>query len=413
MSFIASMHTMLEFSRLRGVRKLRAWVGLLLGLGLAFSATAMAPDTNFQVRGFGTVGVVRTNTDHVEFVRDLSQPRGATNAWTAKVDSVVGLQADWRLTPQWQVVLQGISRYRYDDSFKPEVSWAFVKYEPRPNLALRAGRLGTDFFMLADSRWVGYSYLTVRPPGDYFWYLPFYSIHGGDVALSVPYNEAIIRAKAFYGVSQGRIPLADEQWQIKGSPMLGAYLEYQCSTWQVRASYANVKFKHDLPLAPVLQQEGLPLLPADAELLKSRNTRSHYYALGVVYDNGPLQAQLLLNHIRQGSQAFESSDAGYLLLGYRQDAWTPFIGVSRVISKKRDRPMSQPIAALVVMPDARAIQTTYFAGARWDLAKNTALKVQMDVIRGHDSSIFPYRRDNRQQWGGKMNVYSMSLDFVF
>ena len=410
MNFTSSMHTTLEFSRFRGVRKLRALIGLLVGLGLGFPAAA-EPDASFQVRGFGTLGTVRTDTDHVEFVRDLSQPRGATDAWTSKVDSVVGLQADWRVTPQWQVVLQGISRYRYDDSFKPEVSWAFVKYEPRPNLTLRAGRLGTDFFMLADSRWVGYSYLTVRPPGDYFWYLPFYSIHGADVSLSLPYNEAILRAKAFYGLSQGKIPLADEQWQIKGSPMMGAYLEYQSSTWQVRASYANVKFKHDLPLAPVLQQQGFPLLPADADLLKSRDTRSHYYALGVVYDKGPLQAQVLLNHIRQGSQAFESSDAGYFLLGYRHGEWTPFVGVSRILSKKRSRSAS-PIANYV-MEDSRAVQSTYFAGVRWDLARNMALKAQVDVIRGHDSSIFPYRRDNRQQWDGQMNVYSMSLDFIF
>ncbi len=65
------------------------------------------------------------------------------------------------------------------------------------------------------------------------------------------------------------------------------------------------------------------------------------------------------------------------------------------------------------MEDSRAVQSTFFAGVRWDLARNMALKAQVDVIRGHDSSIFPYRRDNRQQWDGQMNVYSMSLDFIF
>ena len=108
--------------------------------------------------------------------------------------------------------------------------------------------------MMADSRWVGYSFLTVRPPGDYFWYLPFYSIHGADAAITVPFGESVFRAKAFYGHSRGSIPLADEQWDISGSPMVGGYLDYQYGAWQVRASYANIHFKRDLPIAPVLNK---------------------------------------------------------------------------------------------------------------------------------------------------------------
>ena len=80
------------------------------------------------------------------------------------------VQVDWQAAPQWLVAVQAISRYDQHRTFRPQVAWAFVKYEPTPNLSLRAGRLGTEFFMMADSRWVGYSFLTVRPPGDYFWY---------------------------------------------------------------------------------------------------------------------------------------------------------------------------------------------------------------------------------------------------
>ena len=380
---------------------------------LLFNLPAQADsEQTFSVNGFGTLGAVRTNTDRVEFVRDLSQARGATDEWTAKTDSVFGLQANWQITPQWQVVAQGVSRYRYDRSFRPEVAWAFVKYEPTPNLSLRAGRLGTEFFMLADSRWVGYSFLTVRPPGDYFWYLPFYSIHGADAALTLPAGEGVVRGKLFYGLSRGDIPLSDELWNIKGSPMLGGYLEYQSGPWQVRGSYANIRFEHDLPLAPVLLKEyGIVFNQADARFLETRNTRTHYYSFGVVYDKGPLQAQLMLNHIDQGTRALEDSDAGYLLLGYRLGEWTPYLGYSRVRSKKQAPPAS-PIAARIVA-DSHADQKTVFSGVRWDLAHNVALKAQWDGIRGDRSSIFPYRQENLNRWRGRMDVFSMSLDFVF
>lgn len=407
----------------RGARcSLAAWPRYLFSallVSLFFSAQALADaDPSFSVQGFGTLGAVRSDTDDVEFVRDLSQARGATNDWTAKTDSVLGLQANWQIAPKWQAVAQGISRYRYDRSFKPEMAWAFVKYEPAPNLSLRAGRLGTDFFMQADSRWVGYSFLTVRPPGDFFWYLPFYSIHGADVALSVPAGEGIVRGKVFYGLSRGKIPLAEEQWEINASPMRGGYLEYQAGAWQVRASYANIRFKRDLPIASVVKQESGYDLNADQQrFLAAKGTRTHYYSLGVIYDRGPWQAQLMLNHIRQGTRTLEDSDGGYALIGYRTGQVTPYVGYSWVRSKAREKPVTgDPLADAVtayVMQDAHSEQNTRFLGMRWDVARNVALKAQWDRVQGSSSSLFPYRRDDRPNWDGRMDVFSLSMDFVF
>ena len=380
-------------------------------LGLASPAMADS-DSTFSVNGFGTFGLARTTTDNVEFVRDISQPRGVGQDWSAKIDSVLGLQAAWHIMPQVEAVVQATSRYRYDKTFTPDISWGFIKYNPMPNLSLRAGRLGTEFFMMADSRWVGYSFLTVRPPGDYFWYLPFYSIHGADAAITVPLGDGVVRAKAFYGHSDGRIPLADEQWDIAGSPMIGGYLEYQHGSWQVRASYANIEFKNDLPIAPVLKKAmGATLSAPDAAFLATHDTRTHYYSLGLVYDRGPWQAQLMLNHIEQGSNALQCSDGGYALVGYRVGEVTPYLGYSWVLSKSRGTGPS-PITAYV-MQDSRSDQQTIFAGMRWDVVRNVAVKAQWDGIRGEASSLFPYRQDNRARWDGEMDVFSLTMDFVF
>ena len=293
-------------SRIRAARRVAGVMLLLACLG--GSLPSRADDARaFSVQGFGTLGAARTTSNDVEFVRDLSQPTGIGNEWSAKVDSVLGVQAAWRVAPEFEAVVQAISRYGSAGNFRPEVAWAFVKYDPAPNLAVRAGRLGTEFFMLADSRWVGYSFLTVRPPGDYFWYLPFYSIHGADVAFTVSLGDSLIRSKAFYGLSNGKIPLADQKWDIEGSPMAGLYVEYQSGPWQVRGSYANIRFENDLPLAANLKQSlNYDLKPAQAAFLSTRNKLTHYYSLGVLYDSGPWQAQLMFNHIRQGRHALEN-----------------------------------------------------------------------------------------------------------
>lgn len=376
-------------------------------------ASAQESASEFSLRGFATLGMARTGSDDAEFVRDLSQPRGISSHWSGLIDSVLGVQANWQLAPKVEAVVQGVSRYRHDRSFTPTLAWAYLKYDPTPALSLRAGRLGTEFFMQADSRWVGYSFLTVRPVGDYFWYLPFYSIHGADAALSLPVGEAVLRGKAFFGYSQGRIPLAEEQWNIGGSPMLGGYLEWFNGPWHLRASYANIRFHHDLPLSEVLKpQIGRGLTALESDFLATEGSRSHYYALGAMYDNGPWQGQLQLNRIEQGSHSFESSSGGYALLGYRIASLTPYLGYSWVRSQTEGMAPPNLIAAYVVS-DSHADQRTTIAGLRWDLARNTALKAQWDGVRGTPTSVFPYRMENRARWNGKLDVYSLTLDFIF
>ncbi|MBS1132584.1 MAG: hypothetical protein H6R16_3586 [Proteobacteria bacterium] len=381
----------------------------LLAVSCAFAQLIGTPvladqEQTFSLQGFGTLGMARTTSNDLEFVRDLSQPGGIKKNWDGRGDSVLGLQGGWHINKEFEAVVQATTRYRYDRTYHPEISWAFVKYDPTPNLTLRAGRLGTEFFMMADSRWVGYSFLTVRPPGDYFWYLPFYSIHGLDAAYTVPLGEHLLRIKAFYGHSDGKIPLADRQWEIKDSPMLGGFLEYQIASWLIRASYANITFKNNLPLGTLLPASSL-------EYLATKDRRTDYYSLGVVYDQGPWQVQLMLNHIEQGNNALEDSNGGYLLAGYRIAQVTPYLGYSWVRSERHASP--DPYASRVIA-DSHSDQKTSIVGMRWDVARNVAVKAQWDGVRGDPTSIFPYRNDPvNGRWSGKMDIYSLTVDFVF
>jgi hypothetical protein len=391
-------------------RRVFSFLAGILPLVFAHHVLA-AGDADFTVQGFGTLGATRTTSDEVDFVRDLSQPRGAGKDWDARVDSVFGVQAHWQISRKLEVTGQVVSRYRYDRTFTPEFSWAYLKYEPSPNLSLRAGRLGTDFFMMADSRLVGYSYLPVRPPGDFFWSLPFYSLNGADAVMTLPAGEHLFRGKLFYGISDGYLPLGGKQWVLNGSTMAGGYLDYLVGAWHFRAGYANLRFKHDLPLDEPLQASLPPAAAAQAaDFLGVAHTSSHYYSLGAAYDRGPWQVHLMLNHCDQGSQTFESSDSGYFLAGYRVASVTPYFGYSWASSVPRQGALNPVVGA--IMADTHVDQKTTIVGARWDLAKNLALKAQWDGIRGEPTSKLPYRRD-QTGWLGKMDVFSLTMDFIF
>ncbi|MDP2108564.1 MAG: hypothetical protein Q8J67_05885, partial [Rhodocyclaceae bacterium] len=95
------------------------------------NAWAAGPDedSTVTVRGFGTLGVARSSSDQAEFARDFSQPGGLKGGqWSGRIDSLLGVQANWRATPELEFVGQLVSRYRYDESRVPQVEWAFAKW---------------------------------------------------------------------------------------------------------------------------------------------------------------------------------------------------------------------------------------------------------------------------------------------
>lgn len=380
--------------------------------------------TGFSIQGFGTLGSVRTSGDRVNFVRDLSQPDGATDHWTGRTDSLFGLQLNARISSQFEGVAQAVSRYRHDGTFNPEFSWVYLKFDPDPRWSLRVGRLGTEFFMLADSRLVGYSYLTVRPPGDYFWSLPFQHIDGVDVAMAVPVDGGLLRGKLFAGVSSEKLPLAERTWKLDGSHMAGAYADFHRGAWQTRLTYARIHFNNNLPtddLLAALRSTGAPSARAAARSLTAADSHSDYYSFGIVYDDGPWQAQLMLNRVEHSSKSFQNAHAGYLVGGRRVGNVTPYLGYSWVKSKANRVDTGLPDVGLLaglnalvgqLLVDGHAHQHTTFAGVRWDFAANVALKAQWDRIRGEADSVFPYRWE-KAGWNGKLDVFSLTLDFVF
>lgn len=120
------------------------------------------------VNGFGTLGVARSTDSNAEFIRDISQQDGTAGDWDGDVDSRFGLQLRADLTETLDAMVQGVSRYDHNGSYEPKLTWAFLRYNPDPAVTLRLGRVALDSYMLADSRDVGYSYLWVRPPVDYY-----------------------------------------------------------------------------------------------------------------------------------------------------------------------------------------------------------------------------------------------------
>lgn len=370
--------------------------------------TALGGDAGFTLTGFGTLGAARSSDDTAGFVRDLSQPDGLQERWGLDTDSLLGIQVNLNLGRDFAAVVQAVSRYNPYGTFAPDLTWAFLRYEPSPAWTIRAGRLGTEFYMLADSRMVGYTYLTVRPPVDYYGSLPFDFIDGLDVALVRPVAGGLLKAKLFGGVSRQTSPWDDLQYSLSGTLLVGGYLDFLEGPWQVRLGHVGVRFEQDLPVDTFYR--ALPDETADE--LRVAGSWTGFTSLGLVYDASPFQTQFMLSRTTNEQATFEDTWAGYLIASYRLGDVTPFVGLSAAKSERKrlDHPIPGYTDAYQANFDSD--QKTLFAGARWDFMPNLCLKAQADLIRGTPDSRFLYRRET-PDWDGTMTVFSLSLDFVF
>lgn len=383
----------------------RGWVLLV---AIAAPATAAGAGTRLELTGFGTLGLARTSDDSAQFVRDLSQSRGLQQSWRFENDSLLGIQANLDLRDDLEVVVQAVSRYTPYNTFTPALTWAFLRYDPNPSWALRAGRLGTEFYMQADSRMVGYTYLTVRPPVDFYGALPFDFIDGLDVAALQPLAGGVVKAKLFGGVSRQTSPWDDIQYSLSGTLLVGGYLDFVEGPWQLRLTQVGVRFDKDLPVEDFYR--ALPTETADE--LRVAGRWSGFTSLGAIYDAGPFQTQLMLSKTSNEHASFEDTWAGYLIASYRIGSLTPFVGVSA--AKSRPKTLRHPVPGYTdaYQVNFHSDQKTVFLGGRWDFANNFCLKAQLDLIRGDPDSRFLYRWET-PDWDGSMTIFTLTLDFVF
>jgi hypothetical protein len=379
-----------------------------------------------SLRGFGTLGLARTTNGQAEVARDLLQPKGISDNWSARSDSDFGIQANYSVNDTVEVVTQAVSRYSYKGNFTPELTELLVKYDPNAYLSLRGGRIGTDFFMHGDSRLIGYSQLTVRPNIDFFSSLAVTYLDGADGQVTLPLGEGLLRGKLYYGFLAEKLPFADGYLNLRNSRAIGGYLDYQSGNWQWRAGLAGIRFKHSMPepigeLQAALRATGLASAARAAADLDLQGTNVRYYSFGVVYDRGPLFLQAMLGHFSYETRAICDQDSAMFLAGYRMGDFKPFLGYSKVKSKRVHVASGLPDAgqgalinaALTQVPgQSYADQHTVSMGVRWDFRRDMALKLQADLIRGQRDSAYMFRRESLR-WDGDTNIFSLALDFVF
>lgn len=368
-------------------------------------------DGRLSVRGFGTLGATYNATADAEFIRDINQLDGPASSWSHDVDSRLGLQLGWRFHSALDAVVQGVSRYNAYGRYDPQLTWAFLRYAPDAGKQFRLGRLALDMYMLADSRDVGYSYLWVRPPIDYYGIRHLTHIDGGDLTLKRPVGRGLLWGKLYAGVADEKISsgIDDVVFDAQGTRVYGGHLNYQWDAWHLQL--AATEFQYELEASNEYMQAirvAEFFDPALANALKDiiAPVDLQITSLGLAYDSGRLYVQAMVSHLNRPGDAFDT-DSAFVTLGYRMEPVTPYVS----LSGSRTEGVKYREVGFDVDGAAGLTQQTLSFGARYDLSRNLALKTQLDFINV-DQAGFLWRTVD-PEWNGRTEVLSINLDFVF
>ena len=404
----------------------------LLALGLACAGNACAQEqqrwSRWSVSGFGTLGLVHSSERQADYTSSVLKLKGAgaSRPWSADVDSRLGLQLDLRASRQWSAVLQVVSELGLDNSYRPKVEWANIKYQATPDLALRAGRIALPMFLTADYRRVGYAYPWVGPPVLAYGALRFTNSDGVDATWRWSAGAVRNASQVFYGHSETRLipPL-----RAVARGIVGVSNTSDWGALSVRVNLIQADATSDI--AAELFDTYDAFGPAGQALSRRYEIDHKLFSVanvGVSYDPGRwfVMAEAGRTHT---DSLLGATRSAYVSAGWRQGAFTPYATWSRVRAVGGTFDAGLPLSGLTPALAVRVAQmnaglnmllatipqqSSVSAGVRWDLRTNTALKLQYDRVTPHEGSrgnlinTTPAFRSGRTA-----HVASVAFDFVY
>lgn len=376
--------------------------------------------------GFGTLGVVHSSERNADFTSTTFKPHGAgyTRAWSAEVDSLIAAQVTANLTSRITAVVQVISEQNYDGTFRPHVEWANFKYRFTPDFSMRVGRTVLPFFMVADSRKIGYANPWVRPPVEMYGLVPLSSNDGIDATLRTQLGGGINTITVTAGQSSTRLPAVTAE--ARELVAVVNTFEHGSVTARVNYGRARLTVPESSALFDGFRQFGPQGMAIVDKYLIHRREVS-FMGVAASYDPGAWFVTAEWSALN-APPAVGKKSAWYVSGGHRFGKLTPYA----TYGQARADNLSDPGLDLSNLPPqavapanelnyvlnnllfAKPVQKTISIGVRWDFIRNTALKLQLDHTRvGSGSTGTLNNLQPGFRPGGKFNVLSATMDFVF
>lgn len=373
----------------------------LLLLLFTFHIKAFDLGEYVEIDGFATIGASTVFENGQEFKTYTFQRDGVQNGEINFVNNtLLGLQTKISFTDNFTLTAQGLVFNDYDRHFDTKMDWLYLSYVTPYNITLRVGKFRLPLFKSSELTYVGYSRTSVRPE------LPFYgvgglsNITGVDLIYSTQWDETDLTFQLAYGKDKQNTKSNFTGYrEFKSNNMFLAKVTAEHEIGLLSLTYFNADsdFLNILPNGVVRDDEKVHIDMISAEI------ETHY-------DNFTLEAGIgkgMLDRIQPDELLV------YGTLYYQMDQWRPYIVYS---SKKFERKkQTHPPAPHPPAPPRSQIltldETIIGIGLRYDFHENSALKVQLDHVKGMKEENQLLITDDGYK--NEATVLTITVDMVF
>lgn len=412
---------------------------LAIWTAVFFAPAAQAMD--FNVSGFGTVGFAQSDKAY-HYQRFIDEEGTFTR------DSIIGVQGDFKFTPQWGATIQGkfAPSTESDRRWDATLSWAFVSWRPSDEWLVRAGKLRLPFMLNTENADVGATYDLARLPMEVYSIAPTTDVVGLSISKTWLGDMFDFTLEGYTGKTQTHWRYYGREFRESEQASGSLYLpiKMQSSGLVISARTADHIFRAGFHEIEVTRTDGGK---TKAEIIKSTpipGVDIYDFAPGgvdkmliPVYNVGlslllPADLRVTSEYARMriatASQGLSRWGA-YLAVSRRFGEWTPYAYFSKVKSAEAALDLwrridgnvlpqgpferlnfwQKFIADIIVPMD----QSTLALGSSWRLTNNAVMKAEWAHVR---TGVGPGFIDARKGSNGSeqhLNVYSLSYSFIF
>ena len=350
----------------KGWRAVRALVFSVLA---SFASTGTNA-ADLTVTGFGTIGYARSD-------QDFRYLRYIDDGGTLKADSLVGVQAEVQLNPQWGATFQAVggAPSGRDSGMDAQLRWAFVHFRPANDWLFRVGRLRPPTFLHTQNSEVGVTYDQARLPVEVYSLTPSFDFDGAAVTKTWELQGADVNLDAYWGKSKVKFRFfqrdaAQENYVPIKLESKGLVLSYSTDSILLRGGVHQIDIERDdgqpfvstfTPnpiLAPFPPFPPLPPPLGGTLFLPSGSPsqlESTVLTLGADWRTGDWRitgeyARRKLKETKIGPD----SNAAYVTVAHKFGKWTPYVTQAYLRSTSDARALYQSVNGT---PVPLAVQT--------------------------------------------------------
>lgn len=346
-----------------------AW---FIALCVVFPHTSSAASVSDQLtlRGFFTLDATYSDSAGASTpTRDGPLVRDSGEVSTDS--SVIGVQALYAVTDSLDLTLQAVSTRQTDDSYSPDLEWAYLSYHFDNDFRLRGGRMKLSLLQGIELRYVGFSRLWARPLVPTSGAGGFDDYNGIEFIKGIDRGDYTLQFQGAYGEAEHHFDAVDNR-DIK----LGSFKIDKDGSW---LNLALLDARYD-----VSTRTGIALKDNAQLLMGSLETELHFG--DTVINGGYAYGDAEINPDEQ---------LAYLSIGYRIDNFTPYVLLSQrkmmfdASETRQLLPPPPPPGALPPPPpllDGTNATDINALGLRYDLTPTYDIKVQWDHWSNNNDS---------------------------